>query len=262
MVIVKPLDADHRSSHEDHWSETSLTGLNILLILLAHSNAAFCGQASIRIHSLLDYRSLNGREEAAYLLSTIDRVFSSISQSDDAERYAYLLPLLTIIIDEAYDLLGMKAHFPHLPSSTAIHDLRQHVLTTKKIDWPTFIQQLTEPFADHYRSVSIRLFQMNMRIWWNHCHEMILIGVHKRNRQIESEKMKFQVKQRGSTRSRETFVCFRITSFGRGFNELVKTSRDKRMHSKTDACVVFISNTNGNIGRSISTANAVLGSPK
>jgi len=32
-----------------------------------------------------------------------------------------------------------------------------------------------------------------MKIWWNNCHEMMMIGIHKRNRQIGEEKLKFQV---------------------------------------------------------------------
>ncbi|CAF3806816.1 unnamed protein product [Rotaria magnacalcarata] len=60
--------------------ETSLTDLNIRLNLLSHSNALFCGPASVPIHSLLDSRSLNGREEAAYLLSNVDRIFLNIPQ--------------------------------------------------------------------------------------------------------------------------------------------------------------------------------------
>ncbi|CAF1355772.1 unnamed protein product [Rotaria magnacalcarata] len=57
--------------------ETSLTDLNIRLNLLSHSNALFCGPASVPIHSLLDSRSLNGREEAAYLLSNFMTCFIS-----------------------------------------------------------------------------------------------------------------------------------------------------------------------------------------
>ena len=263
MLIFQPLDGHHSTPSDDHWSETSLTGLNILLLLLAHSDLSICGQASIRIHSLLDYRPLSGREEAAFLLSTINRVFSSISQSEDAERYAYLLPLLTIIIDEAYDLLEMKVHFPSHPSSTAITDLRQYVLSSKKLDWPTFVQQLTEPYADHYRSMSVRVFQMNMRIWWNHCHEMVLIGVHKRNRQIATEKMKFQVNlDEELHRETESGVFSRTTSFVRGFSGRVRISRDERRHAKNSAFVRFISSANGNNTGSISPANVALGSPR
>ncbi|CAF3337453.1 unnamed protein product [Rotaria socialis] len=88
-------------SHDEHWAETSLTGLNILLNLLSHSNVLFCGPASVRIHSLLDSRPLNSREEAACFLS-------------------------------------------------------------------------------------------NMKIYWNNCDEMMMPGIHKRNRQIGEKKLKFQ----------------------------------------------------------------------
>ncbi|CAF4610519.1 unnamed protein product, partial [Rotaria magnacalcarata] len=57
-------------SHNEHWPETSLTGLNILLNLLSYSNALFFGQASVRIHSLLHSRPL----------SNVNKIFLTIPQ--------------------------------------------------------------------------------------------------------------------------------------------------------------------------------------
>ncbi|CAF0892895.1 unnamed protein product [Rotaria sordida] len=183
-------------SSDEHWSETSFTGLNILLILLAHSNISFCEQASIRIHSLLNCRPLSGREEAAYLLSNVNNILSSISNIDDSKYCTHLLSLMKIIIDESFDLLQMNVCIPDISVYKAkvitIDDLRQYISSTNREDWQIFIEKITEPYADHYRSMTIRPFQMNMKIWWNNCHEMMNIGIHKRNRQIEVEKLKFQ----------------------------------------------------------------------
>ncbi|CAF4116210.1 unnamed protein product [Rotaria sp. Silwood2] len=180
----------------DHRSETSFTGLNILLILLAHSNISFSGLASIRIHSLLNCHRLNGREEAAYLLSSVNNIFSSISNIDDSEHCTHLLSLMHIIIDKSFDLLQINLCIPnisvYIAKSMTLDDLRQCISSTNREDWQMFIQKITEPYADHYRSMSVRPFQMNMKIWWNNCHEMMNIGIHKRNRQIEVEKLKFQ----------------------------------------------------------------------
>ncbi len=186
-------------SHDEHWTETSLTGLNILLTLLAHSNVLFCGQASVRIHSLLHSRPLNGREEAAYLLSNVNKIFSSISQNEDCEHFVYLLPIMKTIIDKSYEILQMNVQIPNVPlhkaTSTALDDFRQYSSSSNSQEWQTFIQRHIEPLAEHYRSMSIKPFHMNMKIWWNNCHEMMMIGIHKRNRQIGEEKLKFQVNQ-------------------------------------------------------------------
>jgi hypothetical protein len=184
-------------SHDEHWTETSLAGLNILLTLLAHSNVLYCGQASVRIHSLLHSRPLNGREEAAYLLSNVNKIFSSISQNEDSEHFAYLLPIMKTIIEKSYDILQMNVQIPNVPlhkaTSTALDDFRQYSSSSNSQEWQMFIQRHIEPLAEHYRSMSIRPFHMNMKIWWNNCHEMMMIGIHKRNRQIGEEKLKFQV---------------------------------------------------------------------
>ncbi|CAF4752213.1 unnamed protein product, partial [Rotaria magnacalcarata] len=185
-------------SHNEHWTESSLTGLNILLNLLAHSNVLFCGIASVRIHSLLHSRPLNGREEAAYLLSNVNRIFSSFVQNEDCEHFAYLLPLMKTIIDKSYEILQMNVHIPNMPlykaTSTALDDFLRYCSSSDSQEWQMFIQRHIEPLAEHYRSMSIRPFHMNMKIWWNNCHEMMMIGIHKRHRQISEEKLKFQVK--------------------------------------------------------------------
>ena len=180
-------------SHDEHWTKTSLTGLNILLILLAHSNISFCGQASVRIHSLLHSRLLNGREEAAYLLSNVKRIFSSIAQNEDCEHFGYLLPIMKTIIDKSYEILQMNVPL-HKATSTALDDFRQYSSSSTSQEWQMFIQRHIEPLAEHYCSMSIRPFHMNMKIWWNNCHEMMMIEINKRNRQIGEEKLKFQVK--------------------------------------------------------------------
>ncbi|CAF4657078.1 unnamed protein product, partial [Rotaria sp. Silwood1] len=184
------------ASSDDHRSETSFTGLNILLILLAHPNISFCGMASIRIHSLLNCRPLNGREEAAYLLLSVSNILSSISNIDDSEHCIHLLSLIKIIIDKSFDLLQINACISNISVDkaklTTLDGLRECILSTNREDWQMFIQKITKPYADHYQSMSIRPFQMNMKIWWNHCHEMMNIGIHKRNRQIEVEKLKLQ----------------------------------------------------------------------
>ena len=100
------------------------------------------------------------------------------------------------IIDKSYQLLQMNVQIPNVPlhkaTATAWDDFRQYSSSSNGEEWQMFIQRHIEPLAEHYRSMSIRPFHMNMKIWWNKCHEMMMIGVHKRNRQIGEEKLKFQ----------------------------------------------------------------------
>ncbi|CAF1245717.1 unnamed protein product [Adineta ricciae] len=183
-------------SPDDHYSETSISAMNILLILLAHSNINFCSQASNRIHLLLNYRSLNDREEAAYLLSKINQIFLSIPNIEHSEHYNQILPLMKIILEKSFDLLQMNAALSNIPLCREIlatnDDFRQFISSINRDEWRKFVKQITEPYADHYCSMSVRPFQMNMKIWWNNCQEMINISIHKRNRQIGVEKLKFQ----------------------------------------------------------------------
>ncbi|UJR35189.1 hypothetical protein I4U23_027956, partial [Adineta vaga] len=201
MLILKisepsNLSPINHTSQDDHYSETSLTAVNILLILLAHPNSIFCSQAANRIHLLLNYRSINSREEAAYLLSKINQIFVSISDIETSEYFNHLLPLMKIILEKSFDFLEMNVSLLNIPLCREIfntnEEFRQYISSINRDDWQKFIQQITEPYADHYCSMSVRPFQMNMKIWWNNCHEMIHISIHKRNRQIGIEKLKFQ----------------------------------------------------------------------
>jgi hypothetical protein len=101
------------------------------------------------------------------------------------------------IIDKSYEILQMNVQIPNVPlhkaTSTVLDDFRQYSSSSNSQEWQMFIQRHIEPLAEHYRSMSIRPFHMNMKIWWNNCHEMMMIGIHKRNRQIGEEKLKFQV---------------------------------------------------------------------
>lgn len=184
-------------SSKDHSSESSLIGLHILLTLLAHSNTSFYGKILNRIYSLLNSRPLNGREEAAYLLSYVNGLLLSLPNIDDSEHCTYLLSLMKMILDKSYDLLQINQFSSNISEYqskfSTLEDLRQCILSNKREDWQQFIQMNTEPYADHYQSMSIKPFQMNMKIWWNNCHEMMNTGIRKRNRQIAVEKLKFQV---------------------------------------------------------------------
>lgn len=102
------------------------------------------------------------------------------------------------IIEKSYEILQMNVQIPNVPlhkaTSTALDDFRQY--SSKSSDsqeWHMFIQKYIEPLAENYCSMSIRPFQINMKIWWNNCHEMMMIRIHKRNRQIGEENLKFQV---------------------------------------------------------------------
>ena len=186
-------------SLDEDWTETSLTALNILFILLAHSNVSVYAEASVRIHSLLHSRSWNRREEAAYLLSNVNKILLSVSHNENCQHFAHLLTIMKTLIDQSYETLQMNVQVPNVPlhkaTSTALDDFRQYISSSDNEEWHMFIQRHIEPLAEHYRSMSIRPFHMNMRIWWNNCHEMMMIGIHKRNRQIGEEKLKFQVKR-------------------------------------------------------------------
>lgn len=46
---------------------------------------------------------------------------------------------------------------------------------------------------EHYDAMIINPCRMNMNIWWNVCHESLMVSIHKRNRILGEAKIKFEV---------------------------------------------------------------------
>ena len=182
------------ASFVDYRSEISSNSLSILLSLLGHSNPLFYSQAYVRIHALLICHPFSGPEEAAYLLSNVNNVFSSIFNIGNSKNYADLLSLMKIIFRKSFNLLQINTITSTILFEKAkLEDLRQCFSSTDVEEWNMFIRKITEPYVQHYQSMSVKPFQMNMKLWWNNCHEMMITGMHKRNEQIKIEKQNFQV---------------------------------------------------------------------
>jgi len=49
------------------------------------------------------------------------------------------------------------------------------------------------PLKEQYLAMTINPCQMNMKIWWNNCYEILMISIHKRNRIMGESKIKFEV---------------------------------------------------------------------
>ncbi|CAF1331676.1 unnamed protein product, partial [Didymodactylos carnosus] len=190
-LLVFEENVDYQAPINEQWTEISLTGLNLLLILLENDNVSHCADASVRIHSLLHSRPLNGKEEASYLITCVNRIMSI--KSENQEHYPYLIPIMKTLVDKSYYLLQMNVQIPNIPLHKAapsfLEDFKSYCQTA---EWCTFIQKQCQPLSEHYKSMSIKPFKMNMKIWWNNTYEMMMIGIHKRNRQIGEEKLRFQ----------------------------------------------------------------------
>lgn len=214
-----------KSTVDDRWTETSLTGLNILLILLGHSNIHYSSQASIRILTLLNARSFIGREEAAYVLSTVNQIFSSFAREKSSDYQVYLFPLMKLILDKSSAYLPIHGTIgEEFMSKSTYEELCEESSLMKDNRWQLFIDEITQPYAEHYQLMSIRPFKMNMGIWWNSCQEMLNQGILRRNRDIEIEKIRFQVGKYCSERRRTDLFAFefRLTLFEHGNNVIIR----------------------------------------
>ncbi len=205
------------SSHgmlHDEWAETSYLGMNILVNLLSSRDLEICAQASAKINTILHCKQMLNCEEACYLIASVEQVMhASIGQADD-QHYAFLIPIMKSLIDKCQSLLLMNVQVPNVPfsnvSPTFYEDFKEYC---QGPEWRMFIQRHVQPLREQYLAMTINPCQMNMRIWWNACHEHLMLAMHKRNRALGEAKIKFEDSIYGGWREREKLEVARYQNY-------------------------------------------------
>lgn len=87
----------------------------------------------------------------------------------------------------------MNVQVPNIPfsnvSPTFYEDFKEYCKTD---EWRIFIQKQVIPLKEQYLAMTINPCQMNMKIWWNMCYELLMVSIHKRNRILGESKIKFE----------------------------------------------------------------------
>jgi hypothetical protein len=178
----------------DELTETSYLGLNILTNLIFNVNIEVCGQAAAKINSILYNRPVYNMEEAGYLIYNIEKVmFERFQDPIYEEHYVSLIPIMKNLVNKCYHLLQMNVQIPNVPfnnvSATPYEDFKDYCKTN---EWRIFIQKQINPLRDQYLAMAINPCQMNMKLWWTVCKDMLMQSIHKRNRQLGESKIKFE----------------------------------------------------------------------
>jgi hypothetical protein len=205
------------SSHgmlHDEWAETSYLGINILVNILSSHNLEICAQASAKINTILHSKQMLNCEEACYLIASVEQVMrESISQGDD-QHYAFLIPIMKSLIDKCHNLLLMNVQVPNMPfgnvSPTFYEDFREYC---QGEEWRVFVERHVRPLREQYLAMTINPCQMNMKFWWNTCHEALMVAIHKRNRALGEAKIKFEDTIYSGWREREKHEMARYQNY-------------------------------------------------
>ncbi len=173
----------------DELAETGFLGLNILANCMASSDLEICAQSAAKLNAVVHSRTAKSSEEACYFISSVERAMSL----HDA-HYAYLLPVLKSLVDKYYAQLGMHVQVPNIPlskaSDTFYDDFKEYCDCD---EWRVFLSKQVGPMREQYLAMTLAPCQMNQKIWWSGCGEMLMVGVHKRNRALGEAKIKFEV---------------------------------------------------------------------
>ncbi len=175
----------------DELAETGFLGLNILANCMASSDQEICAQSAAKLNAIVHSRVVKSSEEACYFMSSVERAMSL-----HEEHYAFLLPVLKSLVDKYHAQLGMHVQVPNIPlsraSDTFYDDFREYCGSD---EWRVFVAKQVGPMREQYLAMTLVPCQMNHKIWWSGCGEMLMVGVHKRNRALGEAKIKFEVNE-------------------------------------------------------------------
>ena len=181
-------------ANHDEWTETGYLGLHILVNCISSANIEVCAQAAAKINTILHNRSVHSNEEACFLIANVEKIMLEHLNEAGESHYAFLIPIMKSLIEKYYTLLQMNVQIPNIPFSNASATFYEDFKDYCKCDeWRIFIQKHVHPMREQYLAMTINLCQMNMKIWWNSCYEMLMLSIHKRNRTLGESKIKFEV---------------------------------------------------------------------
>lgn len=179
----------------DEWAETSYLGMNILMNILSSPNTEVCAQASAKINTILHSRHVISMEEACYLIASVEHVISETVSNNDDQHYAFLIPIMKSLIEKSHSILQLSVQVPNMPSfslNTSLNFYEDFKQYCQSPEWRSFVQKHVQPFKEQYLAMTIIPCQMNMKLWWNTCHEALMVAVHRRNRSMGECKIKFE----------------------------------------------------------------------
>lgn len=181
---------------------------------MSSPNIEICAQAAAKINTIIHDRSVNSSEEACYLISSVEKIMHDclLEADTDESHYAFLIPIMKSLIEKYYKLLRMNIQVPNIPLNNATETFYEDFKEYCRCDeWRIFIGKHVNPMREQYLAMTLNPCQMNMKIWWNTCNELLMVSVHKRNRVLGESKIKFEVSR---TLKRFFFANFNFCLFG------------------------------------------------
>ncbi|KAI9560727.1 putative neurobeachin-like protein 1-like isoform X3 [Daphnia sinensis] len=175
--------------------------LGLLLRFASSSSSELCAIASARLHALIQFRSHPEAIEVAYLIFNINSSLLAVQGSeDDADRYSCLIPIMKAALEKGGSELEFES--PCLTLSANLFD--EFRVISQGDAWKTWIDDKIRPKSDLFRTLHLQALPEIMNRSWAESDESAMLAVHRRCREVNESKIKFQMQILDAFRSKQS----------------------------------------------------------
>ncbi|XP_013384976.1 neurobeachin-like protein 1 [Lingula anatina] len=173
------------------WTEMSHIGLDILLAFCATDSVEFCAIAAARLHTILHSRTVKTEEEALYLMGSVNDVIEQ-AITDNTDQYSFMLPVLKALLMKCPTLLDVRLYLPNCPITSRPSFFDDFKLYAQTEEWKTYIARVVTQGRKKFTSQTFEEGKKTITDYLRNCHEEMMVGIHKRNRERGESKLSFE----------------------------------------------------------------------
>ncbi|XP_044151242.1 neurobeachin-like protein 2 isoform X2 [Bufo gargarizans] len=172
--------------------EMAQIGLRIIIGFIKLDDQQMHLLASSKLHEILKYATALKKEEACFLLGSLQTPLLS-SLSAKSETFLGLVPIIRTIMDQCYDCLKLQQHLPSLPptnGSPTFHDDLRRFCTTA--EWKLFIEKQVQPAMEQLERETFSKGHNQMSSFWNSCYDALMSSSLRRESEKGESRGRFQ----------------------------------------------------------------------
>ncbi|XP_018427338.1 PREDICTED: LOW QUALITY PROTEIN: neurobeachin-like protein 2 [Nanorana parkeri] len=171
--------------------EMAQIGLRIIVGFIKLDDQQMHSSAYVKLHSLLQSASSLKKEEACFLLGSLQTPLLN-SLNAKTETFSCLVPIIRTLMDQCFELLQLQEHLPSLPptngSPTFYEDFHGFCTTT---EWRLFIENHVQPIMEQFED-TFKKGHHQMSSFWNSCYDALMSSSLRREAEKGESKAKFQ----------------------------------------------------------------------
>ncbi|KAM4026728.1 neurobeachin-like protein 2 isoform 3-T3 [Anomaloglossus baeobatrachus] len=172
--------------------EMAQIGLRIIIGFIKLDDQQMHLSASSKLHEILKYATALKKEEACFLLGSLQvPLLSSVSAK--SETFLGLVPIIRTVMDQCFECLQLQQHLPSLPptnGSPTFHDDLKSFCSSS--EWSVFIEKQVQPAMEQLEKDTFTKSHNQMSSFWNSCYDALMSSSLRRETEKGESRGRFQ----------------------------------------------------------------------